>query len=149
MNTCITIVFSSNAHAHVALPMLWDLDAGAELTVHRAAILCRDDMGHVRVADRSSDLAMRTAIGVGVGAHLGLSAGPVGVADSVAGAAALSVGVAIGVGAMAGGAVGLTANAVTENNRENAVDEGFFTLKHGQTAVAARISEDWTLILDP
>ena len=57
MNTCLAIVFSSNARAHVALPKLWDRDAGAELTVHRAAILCHDDVGHVRIADRSSVLA--------------------------------------------------------------------------------------------
>ncbi len=148
MNTYIAVVFSSNSQAHVALRKLWDLDEAGELTVHGAAIVRRDDMGHIRVADRDSDLGMRTAIGVGVGALLGLLAGPVGVAAGVAGAAALSAGVATGVGALAGGAVGLTTDAVKENKRENAAAEAFFTLKHGQTAVVAEISEDWTSILD-
>jgi len=98
----------------------------------------------MHVAERNTDAGMRTVIGVGVGALLGLLAGPVGVAAGIAGAAALSVGAAAGVGALAGGAIGLTADAVTEDNRDNAVTAQFFTLKHGQAAVVAEVSEDWT-----
>jgi uncharacterized membrane protein len=148
MNTYIAVVFSSDDKAHRALRKLWNLDEEGELTVHGAAVVRRDDMGHIRVADRKSDLGMRTAIGVGVGALLGLLAGPVGVAAGVAGAAALSVGAATGVGALAGAAVGATADAVKETHRENAADEAFFTLKHGQSAVVGEVSEDWTSILD-
>ena len=148
MNTYIAVVFSSNAEAHVALRKLWDMDELGELTVHGAAIVRRDDMGHIRVADRSTDLGMSTAIGVGVGALLGLIAGPVGVAAGIAGAAALSVGAATGAGALAGAAVGATADAVKENRRETAAGEAFFTLKHGQSAMVAEISEDYTAILD-
>jgi uncharacterized membrane protein len=148
MNTYIAVVFSSDDTAHRALRKLWDMDDEGLLTVHGAAVLRRDDMGHVRVADRNSDLGLRTAAGVGVGALLGLLAGPVGVAAGVAGAAALSVGAATGVGALAGAAVGATADAVTETRRENAAQESFFTLKHGQSAVVAEISESWTQVLD-
>lgn len=148
MNTYIAVVFSSDDKAHRALRKLWTLDEEGELTVHGAAVIRRDDMGHIRVADRNSDLGMRTAIGVGVGALLGLLAGPVGVAAGVAGAAALSVGAATGVGALAGAAVGATADAVTETRRENAAFESFFTLKHGQSAVVAEITEDWMQVLD-
>jgi uncharacterized membrane protein len=148
MNTYIAVVFSSDDKAHQALRKLWHMDDAGELTVHGAAVVRRDDMGHIRVADRYSDLGMRTAIGVGVGALLGLIAGPVGVAAGVAGAAALSVATAAGVGALAGGAIGATADAVNETQRENAADEAFFTLKHGQSAVVAEISEDWTRPLD-
>lgn len=148
MNTYIAVVFSSDDKTHQALRKLWHLDEAGELTVHGAAVVRRDDMGHIRVADRSSDLGMRTAIGVGVGALLGLIAGPVGAAAGVAGAAAMSVAAATGVGAMAGGVVGATADAIKETNRENAADEAFFTLRHGQSAVVAEISEDWTQVLD-
>ncbi|MEO8245336.1 MAG: hypothetical protein ABI832_23940 [bacterium] len=148
MNTYIAVVFSTDSMAHEGLRALWDLDAEAGLTVHGAAVVRRDDHGHIRVADRGTDLGERTAIGVGIGALLGLLAGPVGVAAGIAGAAALSVGAAAGIGALAGGAVGLTADAVTENRRETAADEAFFKLKHGQSAVVAEISEDWTSILD-
>lgn len=148
MNNYIAVVFSSGDKARAGLHALWRLDEEGELTVHGAAVARRDDTGHIRVADRNSDLGMRTAIGVGVGALLGLLAGPVGVATGIAGAAALSVGAATGVSALAGAAVGATADAVTETRRENAADEAFFTLKHGQSAVVAEISEDWAGILD-
>jgi uncharacterized membrane protein len=148
MNTYIAVVFSSDEKAHKALRRLWALDEEGELTVHGAAMVRRDDMGHIQVANRTSDLGMRTAIGVGLGALLGLIAGPVGVAAGVAGAAAMSVGAATGVGALAGGAIGATADAVTETRRENAADEAFFTLKQGQSAIVAEISEDWTSVLD-
>lgn len=148
MNTYIAVVFPSDSEAHVALRKLWQMDYAGDLTVHGAAVVHRDDRGHIRVADRSTDLGMSTAIGVGVGALLGLLAGPVGVAAGIAGAAALSVGAAAGVGALAGGAIGLTADAVKEDRRETAADEAFFTLMHGQSAVVAEISEDYTALLD-
>lgn len=148
MNTYIAVVFSSDPKAHAGQRALWQLDEEGEITVHGAAVVRRDEMGHIRVANRNSDAGMRTAIGVGVGALLGLIAGPVGVAAGVAGAAALTMGVGAGVGALAGGAIGLTADAVTEEHRETAASEAFFTLKHGQSAVVAEISEDWTEALD-
>lgn len=148
MNTYIAVVFSSEMTAHEGLRALWRLDEDGALTVHGTAVVRRDDHGHIRVANRNSDLGTRTAIGVGLGALLGLLAGPVGVAAGIAGAATMSVIVATGVGALAGGAIGLTADAVTEDRRETAADEAFFTLKHGQSAVVAEISEDETYILD-
>jgi uncharacterized membrane protein len=148
MKNYIAVVFSSDDKAHRGLRALWDLDGDAELTVHGAAVIRRDDMGHIHVADRNTDLGMRTAMGVGVGALLGLIAGPVGVAAGIAGAATLATGAAVGVGALAGGVVGATADAVTEDRRDNAAEESFFTLKHGQSALLAEVSEDWTSILD-
>lgn len=148
MNTYIAVVFSSDDKAHQALRKLWNLDEAADLTVHGAAVVRRDDKGHVHVANSNSDLGMRTAIGVGVGALLGLLAGPVGVAVGVAGAAAMSVGVATGVGALTGAAIGATADVVTENRRENAAYESFFTLTHGQSALVAEVSEGWHSVLD-
>jgi uncharacterized membrane protein len=148
MNTYIAVVFSSDDKAHQALRKLWNMDVEGLLTVHGAAVVRRDDLGHIRVAERNSDLGIRSAIGVGVGALLGLLAGPVGVAAGVAGATALSVGAATSVGAVAGAVVGGTADAVTETRRENAAYETFFTLKHGESAVVAEISEDWTRVLD-
>ncbi len=148
MSTYIAVVFSTGDRAHSALRRLWELDDEGALTVHGAALMRRDDMGHINVAERHSDLGMRTAIGVGVGALLGLMAGPVGIAAGVAGAAAMSVGAATGVGALAGAAVGATADAMTETRRETAADEAFFTLRPGQTAIVAEISEDWTSTLD-
>lgn len=96
--------------AHAALRKLWDLYEEGEVAVHGAAVVRRDDSGHIRVADRDSDFGMRTAIGPGDGAVLGLLASPVGVAAGLVGAAAVSAGAATSVGALAGAAVGATAD---------------------------------------
>ena len=37
---------------------------------------------------------------------------------------------------------------MTDTRRENAAYESFFTLKHGQSAVVAEITEDWSRIMD-
>lgn len=148
MKNYIAVVFANDDKAHKGLRALWVLDIEGDLTVHGAAVIRRDHTGHIHVADRNTDMGMRTAFGVGVGALLGLIAGPVGVAAGIAGAAALATGTAVGVGALAGGAIGVTADAVTEIRRENAVEETFFAFKHGQSAVVAEISEDRTSILD-
>ncbi|MFC3180553.1 hypothetical protein [Cypionkella sinensis] len=132
MNTYIAVIFSSGDKAHAGLRKLWQLDDEGALTVHGAAVVRRDDMGHIRVADRNSDLGTRTAIGVGIGALMGVFAGPPGLV----------------VGALAGAAIGATADAVTETRRELAANEGFFTLKHGQSAVVAEVSETWASTLD-
>lgn len=148
MKNYIAVVFSSDEKAHKGLRALWDLDDEGDLTVHGAAVIRRDAMGHIQVADRTTDLGMRTAIGVGIGALLGLIAGPVGVAAGFAGAATLGLGTAVGVGALAGGAVGATADVVTEDRREIAAEESFFTLKHGQSAIVAEVTEEFLSVLD-
>ena len=98
MKNYIAVIFSSDAKAHAGLRALWNLDREGELTVHGAAVIRRDDMGHIRVADRNTDLGMRTAMAVGIGTLLGLIAGPIGVAAGVAAAATLGVGTAVTVG---------------------------------------------------
>lgn len=148
MNTYIAVVFASDDKAHQALRKLWALDDEGDLTVHGAAVVQLDAHGHIHVADASNNLGMRTAIGVGLGALLGLIAGPVGVAAGIAGAAAISVGAATGVGALAGGALGVTADALNETRRETAAEEAFLTLRHGQSAVVAEISESSILVLN-
>jgi len=70
LNTCIAVVFSSDDKAHQVLRKLGNMDDEGLLTVHGAAVVRRDESGHIRVADRNSDLGMRTAIGVGVGSCL-------------------------------------------------------------------------------
>lgn len=66
MNSYIAVVFSSDDKAHQALRKRWQFDQEGRLTAHGAAVPRRDESGHIRVADRDSDLGMRTAIGAGV-----------------------------------------------------------------------------------
>ncbi|SEN55458.1 Uncharacterized membrane protein [Loktanella fryxellensis] len=148
MNTFIAVVFPSDDKAYRGMQTLWHMDGEGEITMHGAAIVHRDDMGHIRVNQRNGDAGMRTAIGIGIGALLGLLAGPVGVAAGVAGAAALSVGAAAGVGALAGGAVGAAADAITEQHRDDATYGSFFMLQDGESAVVAEVSEDEIAVVD-
>lgn len=148
MNNYIAIIFSSDDKARSALRALWDLDEDGDITVHGAAVVRRDDLGHIHVAQHHSDIGMRTAAGVGIGALLGLLAGPIGMAVGAAGAAAIVTGTAVGVGALTGGVIGGTADAVTSARRDDAAAESFFYLRHGQSAVLAEVSEDWESYID-
>jgi uncharacterized membrane protein len=148
MNTYVAIVFSSEDKAHEALRKLWYLDEEGSLTVHGAAVMRRDEMGHIRVGELNSAFGTRTAIGVGIGALLGLLAGPFGIAAGAAGATVASIAATTGVGALTGAAIGAAADIVTEDNRDEAAFKSSFTLGLGQSAVVAEISEDWTKVLD-
>ena len=118
----------------------------ARFTVQSAPVVRPYDMDHIREADRSSDADVRCHWR-GCRSAFGHDRGAVGVAESVVGAAALTTPVGAKVGAVAGGAIGLTADAVTEDHRETAAPEAFFSLKHGQSAVMAEISENPALAL--
>ena len=125
-----------------------NMDDAVDLTVHSAAIVRRDNRGWIDVANKNTDAGLRTAIGVGVGIVLGALADPIGVAAGVAGAAALSAGTAVGVSAMAGGAIGLTVDAIKSEDRAAEDISTFYSLQHGESAVVADVSEDWPEKLD-
>lgn len=148
MSNYLAMVFKNDTKAHEALKLIWKMDDAGDLTVHSAAIVRRDSHGFIDVASKYTDAGLRTAIGVGVGVVLGALAGPVGVAAGVAGAAALSAGTAVGVGAMAGGAIGLTADAIKSEDRTIEDISAFYSLRHGESAVVADVSEDWPEKLD-
>ena len=143
MDNYIAVVFDSEDKASDALHQLWHLDAEGDITMHGAAVVRRDSLGHMQVATKRTDPGVRTAIGIGVGALIGaLVAGPAGAA------AGAKVGSAAGIGAAAGGAVGLTADAVKSGEHEEAADETSLVLHPGQAAVIAEVSEDWTAPVD-
>ncbi len=148
MSNYVALVFKSDAKAHDALRMLWDMDRSGDLTVHGAAVVRRDNDGYVEVASKNTDAGMRTAVGIGVGVLLGALAGPIGVAAGVAGAAALSAGTAMGVGAVAGGAIGLMEDGTRTASRDDELDASVYRLNNGESAVVADVSEDWPDRLD-
>ncbi|WP_201509568.1 hypothetical protein [Psychrobacter alimentarius] len=153
MNNYVAIVFSSEQKAHDGLRALWHLDDEAKITVHGASIVRRDTGGHIKISNRHSDFGRDTAIGVGIGALLGLLAGPIGIAAGIAGAAAISasavgISAATGIGALAGGAIGVTADAVNAGERDYATYDAFFILKDGEFAVLAEVSEHWVEVIN-
>jgi uncharacterized membrane protein len=140
MHNYIAVVFDNTSKAYEGLHALWQLDDAAEVTVHGTAVVHRDAMGNFQVDTKETHPALATAAGVGVGALLGLLAGPAGAAVGAAGGAA--------IGAAAGGAVGVTADLIRADTRDQAAGETRFVLGAGQSAVIADVSEDWTSPID-
>jgi uncharacterized membrane protein len=140
MRNYVAVVFNDTSKAYEGLHALWQLDDDAEVTVHGTAVVHRDDLGNFQVDTKETHPALATAVGVGVGALLGLLAGPAGAAVGAAGGAA--------IGAATGGAVGVTTDLARADTRDQAADETRFVLGAGQSAVIADVSEDWTSPID-
>src|SRR5229473_5918900 len=140
MRNYVAVVFDDKSKAYEGLHALWQLDDAAEVTVHGTAVVHRDALGNFQVDTKETHPALATAVGVGVGALLGLLAGPAGAAVGAAGGAA--------VGAATGGMVGVTADLVRADDRDQAAGETGFVLGVGQSAVIADVSEDWTSPID-
>jgi uncharacterized membrane protein len=136
MRNYVAVVFDDTNKAYEGLHALWQLDDAAEITVHGTAVVHRDSLGNFLVDTKETHPALATAVGVGVGALLGLLAGPAGAAVGAAGGAA--------IGAATGGAVGATADLARADTRDQAAGETGFVLGNGQSAVIADVSEDWT-----
>src|SRR6266850_2247710 len=136
MHNYVAVVFDDRSKAYEGLHALWQLDDAAEVTIHGTAVVHRDPLGNFQVDTKETHPALATAVGVGVGALLGLLAGPAGAAGGAA------------VGAATGGMVGVTADLVRADNRDQAATETRFVLGAGQSAVIADVSEDWTSPID-
>jgi len=134
MRNYIAVVFSDKHKAYEGLHGLWQLDTSGEITIHGTAVVHCDKFGQFHVDTKDTHPALATAIGVGVGALLGLFAGPAGVAiGAVAGA---------GLGAAAGGVVGGVTDLARADTRSQAMAETRLLLGRGQSAVIADITEE-------
>jgi uncharacterized membrane protein len=140
MRNYIAVVFDDTAKAYEGLHALWELDDDAEITVHGAGVVHRDNLGQFQVDTKDTHPALATATGVGIGALLGALAGPAGAAVGAAGGAA--------IGAATGGTVGLAVDASRSDTRQQAAIETGFALADGQSAVIADVSEDWATPVD-
>jgi uncharacterized membrane protein len=137
MHNYIAVVFDDTNKAYEGLRALWRLDAEGEITVHGTAVVHRNYAGEFLVDSKETHPALATAVGVGLGALLGLLAGPAGAAIGAAGGAA--------IGAATGGVVGATTDLVRAEERDQAGFETRFVLGPGQSAVIGDVSEDSTL----
>jgi uncharacterized membrane protein len=140
MRNYIAVVFDNSSKAYEALHALWELDNMADITVHGAAVVHRNEVGYVQVDTKETHPALGTAVGVGIGALLGALAGPAGAAVGAAGGAA--------IGGVTGGVVGAGVDLSRADTRQQAMDETRFVLGIGQSAVIADVSEDWTSPID-
>jgi uncharacterized membrane protein len=140
MHNYIGVVFDGTSKAYEGLHALWGLDDDGVVTVHGTAVVHRNDWGQLQVDTKETHPGLATAVGVGVGALLGLLAGPAGAAVGAAGGAA--------IGAATGGAVGATTDLVRADTRDEAGAETAFVLGAGQSAVIGDVSEDSTSAID-
>src|ERR1700757_1588273 len=85
MHNYVAVVFDDTSKAYEGLHALWQLDDAAEVTVHGTAVVHRDALGNFQVDAKETHPALATAVGVGVGALLGLLAGPAGAAVGASG----------------------------------------------------------------
>ena len=150
MDKYISIVFNSDEQASEGLHALWKLDKAGEITVHGATVVHRDFLGQVDVSTKKSNVGVRTAIGVGVGAILGALAGPIGVAAGAGAAlaAAGGAGAVTGIGAALGGVAGITGDTIKADEHDEASYDSSFDLRSGQAAVVAEVSEDYKGFVD-
>jgi uncharacterized membrane protein len=140
MRNYVAVIFDSSSKAYEGLHQLWELDGAADITVHGAAVIHRDELGQVQVDTKETHPVLGTAVGVGMGALLGALAGPAGAAVGAAGGAA--------IGAATGGVVGAGVDLSRADTRLQAADETRFVLGIGQSAIIADVSEDWTSPID-
>src|SRR5258708_39445682 len=75
MTNFVAIVFDDSRKAYEGLQALWQLDDGADITVHGTGVIHRDELGHIQVDTKDTHPALGTALGVGIGALLGALAG--------------------------------------------------------------------------
>lgn len=144
MRNFIGVVFDHEERAYEALHALWDLDHVGDVTVHGTAVVHRNRFGELRVDSKETRPAVGTAMGLGIGVLLGALAGPVG----AAGGAAASAAAGPTIGAAAGGLAGAVADLSRSDTFRQAVREGRFVLKNGQSAVIADVTEDRTTPID-
>jgi uncharacterized membrane protein len=75
MRNFVAIVFDDSRKAYEGLHALWQLDDGADITVHGTGVIHLDELGYVQVDTKETHPALGTALGVGIGALLGARPG--------------------------------------------------------------------------
>ncbi len=125
MNNYVAIVFDIEVQAVEGLHAIRDLDRRHELTVHAAGVIRRNDRGRIDVVMQPrNDQGLRTAAGFTLGTVIGALADPVGAAIHI------------------GGATSDVAEALKSREREQAVREAGSSLKDGQFAVIAEVTDN-------
>ena len=126
MRNYVAVVFGSSAKAYQGLHAFWEMDTEGVVTVHGSAVVHRGLLGHLHVDTKETQPGLATAVGIGVGAVLGMFAGPGGML----------------VGAATGAGLGAIADLGRADTGQQALDETAFVLPAGHAAVLVDVSED-------
>jgi uncharacterized membrane protein len=133
MDKEIVIVVPTETAAYEVVRALKALDDEGSVELYTSAVVQKAADGTIDVKDdRTLSGPWGTALGVTVGALIGLLAGPVGVA----------------VGASIGGAAGLGGDLAYSGLMGDFVDNVARRLRPGDYAVCASLWEDWTMPVD-
>lgn len=132
MSKYIVSVFDEKRSAYDGARALLDLENEGSLVVYEGAIISKDDKGSVRIEDEAGEGPIGMVGGMLVGSLLGVLGGPVGMAVGAA------------VGTVGGGLSDLYNIGVGDDF----LDEVGMKLTPGKSAVAAEVTENWTLPVD-
>ena len=129
----IAVSFKDNSSAYEALSKLKELDGQGQVSVKGAAVVERDQDGHLAVKDETGDAQMQgTATGGLIGLIVGILGGPFGV--------------------LIGGATGLLVGSLFDledaDDEESVLAEISNTVRPGQTVLLAEVSEQSDEVVD-
>jgi uncharacterized membrane protein len=132
MSTFIVSIFSDEAKAYDAVRALNELHMEGSISVYDTSVVQRKPGGQLEVKQRGPGAAETTGIGALIGALVGMFGGPLGIA----------------VGAAAGTALGGTTALVRGDTSDEFLEDIARTMKPGDFAVLADVSETWTAPID-
>jgi uncharacterized membrane protein len=129
----IVVGFSDDNRAYEAMTTLNELASQGQIGLDEAAVVTRDDDGHIDVKDRvAHDGFAGTASGGLVGLLIGILAGPLGI--------------------LLGGATGLAAGSLFDladaDDTDSALTEVSKTVKVGRTSLLAQVEEQSPEVID-
>lgn len=152
MEKFVAIIFDDEIQAYAGAAALRNLHLCGDITVTAAAVVAKDRNGFVEVKRTVDEGPVGTAIGLGIGALLGLLAGPVAIATGavVAGTTAAAQPIAGGVvlGGMTGSTIGALHDIDVSDVDYAALDEVKHRMAPGQTCVIAAVDETWSAPLN-
>jgi uncharacterized membrane protein len=129
----IVVGFVDDERAYEGLTRLKELDAQGQIRLAEAAVVVRDEDGHVEVKDQVADERfVETASGGLVGLLVGILGGPLGVL----------------LGGATGLAVGSLFDVADADDTDSALSEVSKTVKVGRTAVLAQVVEQSPEVID-
>ena len=129
----IVVGFADDDHAYEAMTKLNELASQGQIGLAEAAVVIRDDDGHIDVKDQvSSDSWAGTASGGLVGLLVGILAGPLGIL----------------LGGATGVAVGSLFDLADAEDSDSALTEVSKTVKVGRTSLLAQVEEQSPEVID-
>jgi uncharacterized membrane protein len=132
MSTFVVSIFSNEAKAYEAVHAFEQLHMEGTISVYETTVVQRGPDGGLVTKQPGDGGFATTGIGMLVGGLLGILGGPVGIA----------------VGAVAGTTLGATAALVKGDVSEEFLEDIAKTMKPGDYAVLAEVSETWTAPID-